>query len=374
MRIAIFSVRIDPRDGYGNITVELCRALHALGQEFTLFVPKTEQKYVEAIQLPFPVQCVLPPPYFRVWQKTALQHLSVPDVSAYDLVHSLFDFPYCVLAARAAKKYHKPFIMGAQGTYGVLPLTFFPEKYLLQWSYAQAKHVLVPSQFTKEMIQKYSHKQYPIRVVHNGVNLSRFLKQSSELARWQKHFQGKTVLLTVGGLKPRKGQDLIIRALPEIRKVCPTAHYVLVGDSPWRATLEKLSQDADVSSNVEFLGIRDGDDLTGIFQACDLYVHTPRVANLQFEGFGIVYLEAGACAKASVATDAGGIRDAVIDGKTGVIVPSEDVSAISNAVIDLLQNPEKRERLGKEGRRYAEKHAWSAIAEQFISYYRESVL
>ena len=70
---------------------------------------------------------------------------------------------------------------------------------------------------------------------------------------------------------------------------------------------------------VEFAGRKSGDELVSYFQLCDIYVHTPKVVDLKFEGFGIVYLEASACGKPIVATDAGGVRDAVIDGETGLI-------------------------------------------------------
>jgi len=68
---------------------------------------------------------------------------------------------------------------------------------------------------------------------------------------------------------------------------------------------------------------------------------------LKFEGFGIVYLEASACGKPIVATDAGGVRDAVIDGQTGIVVSDSDVSAIAKAIEELCANPSEVSSLGE---------------------------
>lgn len=370
MRIALFSSTLDISNGYGNVTYEFCNSLDQQGVDFKLFLPGTEKDRIKKLNPHFAVDCLLPPYIFRLKSKHIFRYLKFIDISKFNLIHSLFDFPYCVLAAWSASCYHKPFIMGAQGTYGVLPLTYFPEKFLLKWAYGRAKQIIVPSLFTKEQIIFYSKRNFPISIIHNGVNFTRF-QNVPDIAALRQKYKGKKILLTVGGLKPRKGQDLVIKALPQIAIAIPEIIYIIVGDGQWKEYLYQLAVEKGVVDRVVFTGALEGEDLVRYFHLSDIYVHTPRVVNLNFEGFGIVYLEASACKKPIVATDAGGVRDAIIAGKTGLIVPAEDVNGIALSIIRILTDKKFADQLGGAGYHYAMDHDWSEITKQFISLYKK---
>lgn len=305
MRVALFSSTIDVRNGYGNITYELTKHLCQLGIDVELFLPKSEEKFVRDNPVPCPVHCSLPEYVYRLHQPKVLGYLRPVPLKGFDVVHSILDFPYCVLAAWSAKWAKLPFMMGVQGTYGIVPLVYWPEKYVMRWCYRQAKHVIVPSVFTRDLITELAKQTYPISIVHNGVNYARFQRPVSSDAIRAK-YPGKTILLTVGGFKERKGQDLVIQSLPKILQKRRDVMYVMVGEGFWKEHLDKMAQELGVRDHVDFISPKRDDELVAWFKACDVYVHTPRVANYQFEGFGIVYLEAGACGKPSVATDAGG--------------------------------------------------------------------
>lgn len=371
MRVALFSSTIDVVNGYGNITYEYCRELQAAGIDFTLFLPDTaaERGTASSLRLPFEVRHVLPPYIFRIFQKGFPGYLRRVDVSGYDIVHSLMDFPYCFVAARSAKKYRKPFIMGSQGTYGVLPLTRFPDRYFLTWSYRQARRIIVPSAFTRDSIETYARDRYPLQVIHNGVRFDRFHKEL-DVSQVRSRYAGKNILLTVGGLKARKGQDLVLHALAAVLKTQKDVVYVMVGEGNTRPMLEELAQSLGIQDHVDFVGNQRGDDLVRYFKACDLYVHTPRIDHLNFEGFGIVYLEAGACGKPSVATDAGGVRDAVTP-EAGLVVPDGDIPAIAEAILTLLRDEGLRGKLGEGARAYALRHDWKDVVQEFQSVYHE---
>lgn len=371
MRVALFSSTIEPKDGYGNITFELSRELHAQGIDLTLFLPKNQKEAAERLALPFSVQCELPQYVYRIFERNGLGYFKTIDVSSFDLVHDLFSFPYCIPAARSAKKYGKPLVMGAQGTHGVRPLTYCPERWLLKKCYTQAKAIVVPSEYTKKRILEEAKVDYAIDVIHNGVHFERFQK-ATDTASIRNRYQGKKMLLTVGGLWGRKGHDLVLRALPDVLKKHPNVMYSIVGDGNARADLEVLTKELGLTANVDFAGRKSGNDLVAYFQTCDIYVHTPRVVDTnKFEGFGIVYLEASACGKPIVATDAGGIRDAVLDNETGLIVPDGDTAAISDRIIRLLDDEALSQQLGNNGRVYAKKNDWSGIAKQCIEIYRK---
>lgn len=368
MRAALFSGSIEPKDGYGNIAYELCTRLAKNGFQFTLFLPKSAQQYCSSANLPFETRCVLPEYVFRIYQPEGFKYFRGIDLKGFDLVHSIFDFPYCFAAWMSARKNTLPFMMGAQGTHGVRPLTYFPERWLLKWCYKNAKKIVVPSTFTRDKIWEHAGVQYPIDIIHNGVNFERFQKQV-DASQLKEKYKDRTVLLTVGGLWGRKGHDLVLKALPQVIKEQPNVLYTIVGDGNGRPELEKLTDELGLRNHVEFCGRKSGDELVAHFQVSDVYVHTPKVADLKFEGFGIVYLEASACGKPIVATDAGGIRDAVLEGKTGLIAPDGDVAGIAERILTLCKDPALRQQLGASGKEYARQNDWLLIAAQFQNLY-----
>lgn len=366
MKILLFSSTDDPKNGYGNITRELCSTL-ASQVDLTLLLPQNEPERGVAS---YRISHVLPPYIFDLKTPKILDYLLFHfDASSYDIIHSLFEFPYALIAARLAKKYHKPLIIGTQGTYAIQPLFRYPERWLMQWVYNSAALITAPSKFTKENIRNFSGTNTLIEIVHNGVNFERF-NVSVDVSDIRARYPGKKLLLTVGGLKPRKGQDLVIQALAKMKKH-DDVHYLIIGEGKMKKTLEKLAVSMQVSDRVSFLGALEGQELVRYFHACDIYVHTPILVNWQFEGFGIVYLEASSCRKPIIATNSGGVRDAVLDGRTGIVVPESDVAAIAQAVERLLDDPISAQRLGNQGWEYARQHAWGMIGQKYEELYKE---
>ncbi len=367
MNLALFSSSLDTLCGYGNITYELCMAYHRRGIDFTLFLPPSEKVFAEKLAAPFKVDFSLPRYVVRFNLWNLWPHLRRINISRFDMVHSLLDFPHCIIAARSAAKYKKPFLMGSQGTYGVMPLTYQPDRYFLMDAFRLSKKIIVPSKYTKDQILEHAKEQFPIDIIHNGVNFERFQKQV-DTTSIRSTFPGKTILLTVGNFKERRGQDLVLCAMAMLKHRSDLA-YVMVGGGSLRTKMEELAAELGITDRVHFAGQQSGDNLLSFFQACDVYIHTPRVFKLNFEGFGIVYLEASSCGKPIIATDAGGIRDAVVDGQTGIVVPDEDIPAIAAAIEKMADDPSLREKLGKQGHQYAREHDWAMIADSFLALY-----
>ena len=367
MKILILSSTDDPTNGYGNITREL--ASYLTGRvDFQLLLPEEEAKNRSR---PYTAERVLPPYIFDLKTPKVFYYARFNwPARDYDIIHSLFEFPYALIAARLAKRYRKPLIISTQGTYAIQPLFWRPEKWFVKWVYNTAEIITAPSEFTRTNIIKYSGTRTPVRVIHNGVNFERF-QDPTDVSVIRRRYLGKKLLLTVGGLKPRKGHDIVVRALGMLKRKRNDFHYFIIGTGKLEGYLKRLTLEEGLGDNITFCGQIDGDELVRYFQTCDLYVHTPIVTNWQFEGFGIVYLEASACAKPIVATDSGGVRDAVLDGNTGLIVPEGDAIATANAIERILDNPELAQRLGSQGREYARQHAWDIIGNKFIKLYEE---
>ncbi|MBM7867976.1 glycosyltransferase [Heliobacterium gestii] len=169
-------------------------------------------------------------------------------------------------------------------------------------------------------------------------------------------------LLTVTRLADRyKGERETILALPAILRRFPDTHYYIVGKGPLASALRDLARKLSVEDHVHLLGAVTDQELAKMYGACDVFVMPSKG-----EGFGIVYLEAAAHRLPAIAGNVDGSVEAVVDGETGLCVNPDDVPAIATAVIDLLQDPERRRQMGEKGyRRVVESFSHERFHRQF---------
>jgi phosphatidyl-myo-inositol dimannoside synthase len=202
-----------------------------------------------------------------------------------------------------------------------------------------------------------------------GVDTDRF--QPDEVARAELRARyrlgERPVVVCVSRLVPRKGQDMLIRALPSIRQRVPGAALVIVGGGPNRSTLHRLAHSFGVAQHVVFTDGVPGDELPAHHAMADVFAMPCRTrgAGLDVEGLGIVYLEASATGVPVVAGRSGGAPETVRDGETGVVVDGWDVGAIAASVSDLLADPDRAARMGAAGRRWVvDNWQWSIQAQR----------
>ena len=175
----------------------------------------------------------------------------------------------------------------------------------------------------------------------------------------------RPTIVCVSRLVPRKGQDQLIRALPEIRERVPGAALLLVSGGPYRETLEKLARRHDVVDDVKFTGSVPWEELPAHYAAGDVFAMPCRTRRrgLDVEGLGIVYLEASATGLPVIAGDSGGAPDAVLEGETGYVVGGRDRAALVGRVAELLEDTAKAQAMGKAGRAWVEREwQWDTLA------------
>ena len=172
------------------------------------------------------------------------------------------------------------------------------------------------------------------------------------------------IILTVARLVPHKGQDMGIRALATLARDFPDLRYIMVGEGHDESRLRELARELGVTNKVGFVGPMRDDELPEAYATSTIYLGASRVdKEINVEGFGISFLEAGASGIPSVAGDSGGVRSAVRDGETGVVVPPTDAEAVSEAIRTLLLNPERRKKMGRAARSAVETHYnWDRVA------------
>ncbi|MHA3021065.1 glycosyltransferase family 4 protein [Mycobacterium sp. BMJ-28] len=198
-----------------------------------------------------------------------------------------------------------------------------------------------------------------------GVDVDRFTPDPVARAELRaRHGLGeRPVVVCVSRLVPRKGQDVLIRALPAIRDAVPGSALVVVGGGPHLEALEKLARQTGVADDVVFTGGVPGEELPAYHAMADVFAMPCRTrgAGLDVEGLGIVYLEASACGIPVVAGRSGGAPETVRDGETGTVVDGTDVRAVAAAVAEILADPDAAAAMGAAGRQWAVQNwQWSA--------------
>ncbi|HUB36598.1 MAG TPA: glycosyltransferase family 4 protein [Solirubrobacteraceae bacterium] len=175
----------------------------------------------------------------------------------------------------------------------------------------------------------------------------------------------RPVILTVARLEERyKGHDTMIAALPLLLAKVPDALWVVIGEGSLRPALERMAAGNGVAHAIRFLGAVADDERDLWLRRTSVLAMPSRLpaGGLAGEGFGIVYLEPGAFGKPVLAGDAGGARDSVLDGETGLRVDPRDPLAVAEGLTRLLLDPELARRLGQGGARRAQELTWPLFA------------
>jgi phosphatidylinositol alpha-1,6-mannosyltransferase len=201
-----------------------------------------------------------------------------------------------------------------------------------------------------------------------GIDIEHFRVVDATALRQSLGLTEKKVIVSVGRLVHRKGQDFLIESMPQILKQVPDAHLLLVGQGPYREHLEKLVRKHSIEKNVSFIGRIQYKDLPGYICVGNIFAmpSRSRFAGLEVEGLGIVYLEASACGLPVIAGESGGAPDAVIEGVTGFVVDGTDTEQIAKRAIQLLLDEKLRISMGSAGRAWIEKEwRWQIWAGKF---------
>lgn len=207
----------------------------------------------------------------------------------------------------------------------------------------------------------FSHHIYnKTTVINPGIVAS--VTPTKELVhklRAQYELQGKIVLLQVGRLVERKGVDKVLDALPQVVLSCPELVYIIIGNGPEYHNYKMYTNQLHLDKNVHILTNVSDQVKNAWYEICDIFIMPARGKKDDFEGFGIVYLEANTHGKAVIAGDSGGIRDAVRDNWNGLLVDPNSTDDIKDAIIKLCKNESLRHKLGKQGREWATNFNWS---------------
>lgn len=220
---------------------------------------------------------------------------------------------------------------------------------LSRWAYGRASAVVCVSEFTAGLMDDFGIRPPTTEVILNGADVGDLRSaprlSPEEAPAWLT--RPGPLLVTVGNVTERKGQEVVVRALPEIVAQHPTAHYVAVGLPTDAPQLRALARSLGVEDHLTFAGRADDATLAATYDRADLFLMTSRSsANGDVEGLGIAVLEAALFGCPAIVSRHGGLPEAVEDGVTGLVVPESDPSATAAAACALLGDPERRAEMG----------------------------
>lgn len=248
-------------------------------------------------------------------------------------------------AGYAAFLSRKPYTVILHGLDIILAAKNPWKKYWAKKILDRAKKIIVNSRATGELLRIFFDDLYNYEIEYPAIEP---LAPPKKDLRMEYGLAEKKIILSFSRLIKRKGQEKIIRLLPKILQKIPEAIFIIAGNGPERAELEAMAKTFHVSEQVLFLGKIKETELADIYNMCDVFTAPSLPSKDDWEGFGIVCLEAAYLGKPVIVTNVGGLPEAVEDEKTGFVV--KDDEELAEKIIMLLKDSEMAEKMGILGK------------------------
>lgn len=376
MKIGFLVPDLSHQNGWAHYSLSLLRALHEQGAAFTAVAAHNSPDVPD-----FSIHRLLPaltPPENRSLIKMCR---ALPEIRRVlhdcDVIHATAE-PYAPLAAAAAGS--RPLFVTAHGSYVNLPrIRRFPVNQLYRRAFLRSRLICV-SHYTARAAAQVVPGIETI-VIPNAADVQRFTSLPVPRPKYDKTAkslikaeQKSPIILSSGGVKARKGTLHLVRAVAKIREKMPDIQCVITGSltaepkyvAQVRAEIEHLH----LSECVQLTGFISEEALLEWYHAADVFV-MPAINNgWKFEGFGLVYLVAGAAGLPVIGTTDCGAEDAIQHGTTGLLVEQARVDdLLPDAILDILMHPEKAHAMGEAGRQHALQYTPAHVAQQVITAY-----
>ncbi len=302
------------------------------------------------------------PIYLRLFMKS----VSLLATHRFDAIHAFRALPEGLVAWAVARLAFRPVTIYAHGE----ELTTWGRgrKYqAMRFALRHADRIIANSEHTRDTLLGMGVPPTSITVIYPGVDVSVFrpgldvsgLRESLGIAH------DEQLVFSVGRLSRRKGFDQVIRAVAQLRAEHLLVRYVIAGIGEDADYLGGLIRDHGLQDAVHMLGAVDAQDLARWMNACDVFAMPNREINGDNEGFGMVFIEAAACGKPSLAGEAGGTGSAVLNEVTGLRVDGAWLEAVTEGLRRLLTEPQWAAGLGQAGlHRVSKEFSWSRVAEK----------
>jgi len=247
--------------------------------------------------------------------------------------------------------------------------TFHLKKKRIINSYKGVYKIIANSNYTKDLMQaSLKIERSKIQIIHPGIDVYReFISNQEKEYVNQIICNKKPVITTLARVEKRKGHKYIVNAINELRDEYPNLIYLIAGKGPYLENIKNIVKKLNLNNQVIFLGWITEPEKSLILKNSDIFAMTPIRSGESVEGFGMAFIDAAFHGVASIGSDNGGIRDAIIDGETGLICKSANQVEITSNLKKLIKNKKLRNKLGKNGKKFAEeKFSWSKKIHEYL--------
>jgi glycosyltransferase involved in cell wall biosynthesis len=359
MKICFIANSINPHVGLGRVVHSLAGEFSSRGHTIGILVPKGEIAYPVSYvtlkgNLQNPIRFIIDIIKIRRF------------VCTYDVLVAFDARPVGIITHLACIGLHKKIIIQTLGTYALFEKRSIVKNFLIEWIYKKSAKVFVINSFVKKCIEE-SKKGFifgqNLAYVPVGVNTKLFFVNPRPSYQYARRY-----ILSVGAIKPRKGQLKSVLAFIKIADEFPDLNYILVGDIDEQIKyihqIRQAVKNANLSDRVHLLQKISDTELIDLYSGAEFFVLIPTTTKEFIEGFGMVYLEAALCGATSIGTWNTGAEAAIEHKKSGLLV-TEDISEIANAMKKLLSYKDIRDSYRVYARKRALLYDWSKIVDLY---------
>ncbi|OGY89878.1 MAG: hypothetical protein A2677_03500 [Candidatus Komeilibacteria bacterium RIFCSPHIGHO2_01_FULL_52_14] len=266
--------------------------------------------------------------------------------------------------ALAMRRLHKiPYIVSLHGL--DVNLALEKKRHQAVGILTAAQHVIANSQATLSAVRA-ACGEIPATVITPSYDAEKLIVHEPSRQMLLRRYEGRPVILTVGRLVRRKGQDTVIRAMPQIVRNVPDAQYVIVGNGPDYAYFSQLITELRLRRFVDIVTDVSDTSLGAYYSIASIFAMPTRAIGPDVEGFGIVYLEAAHFKLPIVAGKGGGAEEALGGDKNGILLSGESADEVADAIVNLLHDRELSAYLGSQAQsRLASLPTWDDQAQRF---------
>ena len=392
MKIVLYVNSFLPSVGGREMVVHyLAKAYRELGHDVRIFGASGWLKY-RNLDLGYPVFRYPTTRFLPSEETRLLQLLFDITFRGCDVIHAHATYPAGYIAARL-KKYKKvPLVITPHGNdIHTIPelghgLRLDPEKdKKIRYAIKKADLLTAISKSIEASLLDADAEPHKIRLIPNGVDMQRFeMRNAQPVYDWLSIHPSSKLIVTVGKYNPRKGQDVLIKAMPEILKREPMAILVIIGNKT--EALIPLIEELGLSGKVILTGAikppavyneDPADEINVEDKIADIYLQSKMYVSAGVaegsEGLSLAVLEAMACRLPVVASNISGNRDIVTDKQNGFLVEPGNHEMLAKAVLAILQDDSMQNQMGSKAKLVAEEYKWKKIAEMYLSIYQKAL-
>jgi len=349
MRILYLTDNLDYKNGWGRYALDLINGMERLGCVTAVLTKQWESSTN----------------VFKKVKNTLIFILKIREYSKEcDIIHALDAYPFGILAVLANIGRKQKFVITGQGAYSVVPFYKYRLSVILKWAYKKANGVVAISEYTKQRILE-KVGSIKVDVIEHGIDLNKFSRARAN--------SSDKYILSVGALKTRKGLHVSIPAFALAKKRIPDLKYKIVGDqrdATYFNDLKKIIADYGIEKDVVFIYNVSDEELCSLYAGARLFILTSVNEGNNFEGFGLVFLEAAAAGLPVIGTKKNGISSAIKEDCNGLLVEQGNVKETADAIIKIVCDDDLNKRFSQYSYKWVKEHTLEHMANKYLNFYK----